>query len=187
MIIGFGHQREVGKDTAALIMSRYLKTQRTDLEIISIGFADPLYEVCTLLYSWAGFRDKRYYDLYKDQKDIILTPIGLTPREILIQMGTPAIREQVWDNTWLQYAMNRESDITFISDVRFPNEAQAIIDKGGKLVKIERPGLPEITDPNDPDNQLADWDAWDFTIENDGTLREFSAKCMEVLKCVELK
>jgi len=180
MIIGLGHQREVGKDLAGAILQTEIKVKCSHLEVRKVAFADPLYQLCKDIYGWMGFRSKEYYDTNKEMKEKPLEPIGKSPRQILIDMGTPAIRHVVWDETWLQYTMHLEADIIIITDVRFPNEAQAIKDKGGRLIKIERPGLTTVEDPNDPDNQLIGWSKWDAVLKNDGTIQDFSKICRKL-------
>ena len=81
--------------------------------------------------------------------------------------------------------MHQDHEIVIFSDMRFPNEAKAIRDAGGRLVLITRPGLPEVTDPNDPDNQLSDFDDWDYHIVNDGSMKDYEkqiASFVEALK-----
>lgn len=57
-----------------------------------------------------------------------------------------------------------------ISDVRFDNEAQAIKDKGGFIIEIERD--VDSTDSHASEKRLSD-SMIDFVVINDGTLEEF--------------
>ena len=62
-------------------------------------------------------------------------------------------------------------DDVVITDVRFPNELEAIKERNGNTILIQRKGLPDSTHiseqlPNDPSQ-------FDYIIENHGTLEDF--------------
>lgn len=77
-----------------------------------------------------------------------------TYREFLQRLGTEAIRNQIHPNTWVNalfadYKINNPKEGKtystldmpnwIITDVRFPNEAKAIKDRGGLVIKVDRP------------------------------------------------
>jgi len=179
-IIGFGHKKQTGKSTAASELGYYLIEQGYTIELVA--FADSLYEICNKLYSWAGFETKRFYDKHPEMKQIILENIGKSPRQILIDFGTKAVREQVYERTWVDYLLYRNSytDFLLISDVRFPNEFQAIRDRGGFLIKVVR---PQIMDTHDvADDAINETFLWDLTIINDGTIPQLRNKLIDGTK-----
>ena len=185
MIIGIGHQRGVGKDVAAMFMVQEFHQQYPTIgrTIKHASFAEPLYEVCEMLYAWAGFRTANYYNQNRAEKEEVLPLLGKSPRQILIEMGMK-VREII-PSTWVDYGMNQSHEIVIFSDMRFPNEAEAIKKAGGICVKITRPGLPLVEDPNDPDNQLSGFDDWDYHIVNDGSMKDYEkqiASFVEALK-----
>lgn len=60
-----------------------------------------------------------------------------------------------------------------ITDVRFPNEAQAIKDKGGIVIRVKRTELPQvITSPKHPSETALDNYDFDYKIFNTGTMEE---------------
>ena len=187
LIIGIGHQRGVGKDVAARVMKDRLENGPYSEvpSVVHTGFARPLYDVCVKLYGWAGLKEASYYDVHRDEKEQILPALGKSPRDILIAMGMKA--REIHESTWLDLTMLTEADIVIISDVRFPNEADAIHAAGGYLLKITRPGLPEISDPNDPDNKLASFSFWDYHINNDGGLLQFGIKIDDLVEEIKEK
>ena len=69
---------------------------------------------------------------------------GKTPRQAMQWLGTEWGRELVNPSLWIdawKVAVDREPDrLIVVDDVRFSNEAQAIRERGGIVVKIERPG-----------------------------------------------
>ena len=65
-----------------------------------------------------------------------------TPRILLQQIGTDLFRNQLHPNTWVNATFaNYQDNNWIITDMRFPNEAKAIKDRGGITIRIERPNL----------------------------------------------
>ena len=118
-----------------------------------------------------------------------ITRTPMTIRELLQRLGTDAMRVGLHTNTWVnalmsEYVMNKEhfNDIAngrevgdgypkwIITDTRFPNEAQAIKDKGGILIRVNRKGVNPIN--NHPSEVGIDnWD-FDHIIDNNGSINE---------------
>ena len=67
-----------------------------------------------------------------------------------------------------------------ITDVRFPDEAQAIKDWGGVLWRVDRPGLVG-GDGHASETAMDDYRGWDEVIVNDGTIAELRAKVGRLL------
>ena len=66
----------------------------------------------------------------------------MTPRKMLQQVGTDLFRKQLHPNTWVNATFaNYQNDNWIFTDVRFPNEAESIKDKGGIIIRVERPNL----------------------------------------------
>ena len=65
-----------------------------------------------------------------------------TPRILLQKIGTYLFRNQLHPNTWTNSTFaDYQDDNWIITDMRFPNEAQAIKDRGGITIRVERPNL----------------------------------------------
>ena len=61
---------------------------------------------------------------------------------MLQQVGTDLFRNQFHNNTWVNATFaNYQNDNWIFTDVRFPNEAESIKDKGGIIIRVERPNL----------------------------------------------
>ena len=76
-----------------------------------------------------------------------------------------------------------------ITDVRFSNEAKAIKEKGGILIRINRPqyldnGLVIRKDEHLSETALDDYDGFDYVIENDGTVQDLidKVKSLNIVK-----
>lgn len=94
----------------------------------------------------------------------------MTVRELLQKLGTEAMRNGLHTNAWVNatFANFKSSSRWLVTDVRFPNEAVAIIEKGGILIRLER-----NSDTGDHPSETA-LDNYDFNIviKNTGTLSE---------------
>lgn len=172
LIIGLGHAKRVGKDTLAQMVSTNIRAARPDWKVRIVGFADKLKDICEQLYGWDGLRDKDFYNTEEGAalREVKLPEIGLTPREIWIRMGTPAVREQVYQQTWIECALRPVDppDVLIVPDVRFPNEAYRIKALEGLLLKVERPGYEPANDV--ADRALAAYLGWHAIVHNDGDL-----------------
>lgn len=122
------------------------------------SFADPLKRLCMDLL---GLSYEQCYGTNEDKatKSTILwenmpdygkikyalkskAPKGLmTAREVMQHMGTEIFRKMN-TNCWTDYCINRinldKPEIALVCDCRFPNEADAIKNAGGKLVRLLR-------------------------------------------------
>lgn len=124
--------------------------------------------------------------------------IKLTPRKIMQLLGTECGREIIHPNIWVNSLFadyisspNKHSTTQWkgsnwiIPDTRFPNEANAIKDKNGLLIRVNRPiemGMVE-SDGNKAEfkqhpseTALDDYDDWDYIIENNESLEHLFNK-----------
>lgn len=175
-IIAFGHQKGVGKDTAAKFLNTILRIAVPHLVIKHISFAGKLKDITFQLFSWGGIKRAIYYESHPDQKEVFLPLLGCCARDMWIGIGNK-LRE-MWPSVWIDYAIKGvKADIIIISDLRFENEAIAIREIGGMLIKIIR-DVPRGTDA--AETSLLDWTVWHQIIDNNDTLDRLNAH-MEIL------
>lgn len=95
---------------------------------------------------------------------------NLSVREFLQTLGTNALRDQLHEDVWINALFSDFDDSKnwLITDVRFPNEAKAIKEKGGIVVRIDR-GLSADEHPSE--TALDDYE-FDYVIPNKGTIEE---------------
>ena len=70
----------------------------------------------------------------------------LTPRLVLQRWGTEVARKSWHDDTWiasLENKLHKTTNDIVITDVRFPNEIQAIKNAGGIVIRVKRGPEPE--------------------------------------------
>jgi len=183
-IIAFGHKKRCGKNTAATYAAQRLKYHFPDAWIRVTSFAWKIKDVANQLYRWAGVQTPEYYEDHQDEKEKRLPSIGMSPRELYVRLGTNAIREQVLGSTWVDYTLNQYNgasalriDYLLITDLRFPNEFDAIKSRGGYCVKIVRTGEEFPSDP--VDEALDEEDRWDAVITAKSSELGYLRNCVE--------
>lgn len=181
MLIGISGKKQSGKDTAALIIFKTLYIGNKYIQIKR--FADKLKLMTAILIDCDV---SRLEDNYFKNSSLGEGWGDLTPRKILQYLGTEVGRNlhpDIWVNSLLK-SYNPERDIWIIPDVRFPNEANAIKERGGILIRIDQPGLPEDNHPSE--TALDDYRRWDVVIHNDRSLENFNSAIKDDL-CPTLK
>jgi len=136
-VYGFAGKMGAGKNTAAELLKGYLQSQGKSVAIMA--YADRLKEIVADIFAFSNEQ------VYGGTKNIVDPRYNITPREAMQKFGTEYIRHLV-PNFWVEHLMSqlddREdgygTDVVFITDVRFINEALAIQERGGKIFNIER-------------------------------------------------
>lgn len=175
MIIAISGKANVGKDSFADMIIRILPTFKKQ------AFAGKLKHVSSILTGWP--------DQYtREGKAHYLPEWKMTVGEFQQKLGTDAIRNGLRDDAWIiaLFSDYEDGDNWIISDLRFPNEALAVRERGGVLVRINR----KIEDDCGRDNQhssetaLDEWGDWDFVIDNNQDLSYLARKANELLEMV---
>lgn len=137
-IIGLTGAARSGKDTAAEHLVETMGFER-------IAFADALRDMVM-----AGF-GLLPEDMQGDKKEEEIDWLGASPRRILQTLGTEWGRAHLGPDLWVKLAWRRMAEmhecgqrLFVFTDVRFDNEAQAIVNSGGTLLRLVRPGAPGV-------------------------------------------
>jgi hypothetical protein len=180
MIVGLGHNMGVGKDTAALALSR-------DLGFRKLAFADPLRDLAMHADPLITSNTRTVnVDVGHGRLGWAIKGLGYEAakrtypevRAFLQRLGYGA-RQVFGENFWTDQTMAKVAKhvagggAAVISDVRFLNEAPTIKEAGGLLIKITRPG--HNGDGHVSETELAEYDGWDLVIENTGSVVELEA------------
>ncbi|MFI6205939.1 hypothetical protein ACIBAI_05995 [Streptomyces sp. NPDC051041] len=179
-LIGLAGAARSGKDTAAQALLDVGWTRRAfadkvrhmlyamnpvlDEPSYTEGFTSLRYEVDT--YGWEAVKE-----MYPEV------------RRYLQRLGTDGGREVLGEDVWVD-ALFRDFETwgpTVITDVRFPNEADAIRARDGLVVLIERPGMKPIREAGHvSENALAGY-LFDDVIPNDGTVDQLRDRVMGLI------
>lgn len=136
MLIGLCGAAGAGKNTVAELLA-----DSDGCQFLQVAFADPLYECVSTI---TGLPVDKLKD--RSVKETAIPWLGKSPRQMLQSMGTEWGRNTIHDEIWIRITMERIKPelacgrSVVITDVRFDNEAQAILAAGGEVWKVTRPG-----------------------------------------------
>lgn len=179
-IIGLSGYARVGKDEAAKVLVEEFGFTR-------VAFADKLRDVLYALNPLVHPTKENYFTNHKTPTTLqeVIADWGWDGykesiysdeiRRLLQRLGTEAGRETLWDSIWVDAALtgHPEDAKLVVTDCRFPNEAQAIKERGGQVVRISRDGVGPAN-AHASETSLDDWN-FDYKIENNAkTLDEYA-------------
>lgn len=169
-LIGLSGKSGSGKDTAASLLWKAAGYVRQ-------AFASRLKKAVAEIY---GF-DR--YQLHDPMGKNTVDPYwGETPRAILQRFGTEAVRHGMGQETWVKAAMRVLPTRACFTDVRFPNEADAIRARGGFLIRLEREGAGLQGEAAlHPSETVLDDYQFDVVIQNNGTLSQLRNELVSAL------
>ncbi|RMH11792.1 MAG: hypothetical protein D6698_15905 [Gammaproteobacteria bacterium] len=152
ILIGLTGYKHSGKDTLAKhILSRVPGGKK-------YAYADPLKAVCHSLFGWDLERLNNDPEYKESADDPYCQMLGMSRRQLLQFIGTECFRERVDPDFWVKLTMTKiEQDnpkYAIISDVRFPNEAHAVWDRGGVIARVHRPDLGEPVDTHQSETNI---------------------------------
>lgn len=159
-LLGLAGLAGSGKDTAAKVLRSegwhqiaYADILREVLEAIDpiVGLdtntGKPKYLTNVILnWGWNGYKES----IYRDEI-----------RRLIQRTGTEGGRDIHGPQIWINHTFERMIPDTryIISDVRFPNEAKAIWDRGGKVIWIGRPARQRMEHSSETSFTSRDADA----------------------------
>jgi dephospho-CoA kinase len=215
MIIGINGRINSGKDTVGNLIkdincennweikkfARKLKETASLLTGIPVEkFEDQEFKKTFLDAHWNKEIFENKTSLDKDNKAYnksIIKP--MTVRELLQILGTDALRNNLHPDTWVNALMCyyipysvKGSDYEeyesnwIITDMRFPNEMQAVKANGGITIRVVRPSDKEISLDLHPSETSLDDAKFDYEIVNDGTMEDLKEKVEGIILHINL-
>jgi len=197
MIIGINGYAGSGKDTVGEIIKQIQPHEHWEIK----KFAGKLKDVAstilgipTLMFEDQEFKKKTLPQMWSNHG------LPMTVRDFLQRLGTDALREGLHPNTWVNalmmdykeqliniindegYQFEERYPNWVITDCRFPNEAIAIKNQGGVIVRINRPGINAVN--AHPSEVALDHWHFDYVIENDESIVELKHQVRDILKQV---
>lgn len=166
-LIGIAGPKRAGKDTLAFGLAAVLDMPRD-------SFAAPLRRFVAELLGWS------LDELEARKEDPIPWLDGITPRHMMQTVGTEWGRDMIHGELWVRSLLHRMAGGGVISDVRFENEAKAILESGGVVIQIDRPGAGQ-GDAHVSEKPL-DSQYISIRITNNGTRGDLLDKALEALK-----
>lgn len=136
-IIGITGAAGCGKDTLAMMIG-----EEFGHKICSV--AAPIKEGLNAMFGWKPAQwENRLW------KETPIAALGASPRVLAQTLGTDWGRTVAGPGLWINALLSRHFDgkpgaRVVIPDVRFDNEAEKIIERGGVVVHLHRPGLKSV-------------------------------------------
>jgi hypothetical protein len=173
-IVAFGHERGVGKDTAAGFLVMHLRRLSRNKNVCkaSMAYAAKL-EVCK---RYPLVREPEFYDTYREMKDMKIPEYGASARELWIKVSNEVMEEKPKYFLDLVINENRSADFLIITDLRYLHMAGDLVDRNGLAIKIER----DVPKADDVDRQLDCFQRWHKIIDNNCSFKDLDYQ-MELL------
>ena len=178
MIIGISGKAGSGKDTAAKMLEVLYanpdisyedfvnRKYKNFVDIEVVHFADILKETVQALFAIGEWETNT-----QEGKKVTISWIGKTVRELLQEVGQ-GLRDAIDPDVWVKalFANTEDWANIIIADVRYPNELEAIKERDGILLRIDRKGAGAGN--HSSETALDDYNDWDFHIGNNGSMEE---------------
>lgn len=168
-LIGISGQAGSGKDTTAKILQELLDTKGSYWMIER--FSAKLKDVCSTL---CGVYPSQFESA--EGKNRFYPEWNMTGRQILQKVGS-LLRDEFDKDVWIKLLFEDlplHANLEWIiCDLRYKNEFEAIKQRGGLCIRVDRPGLPE-----DPHQSEQEWRGFEFdwVIDNSGSLDDLRKK-----------
>jgi len=202
MIIGINGKIGAGKDTVGTIIQGLLLTNKKKFFEIK-KFAGKMKQIASILTGIPveKFEDQEFKECFLDVEwgtvqNIPLNSIPpfadmqfnvmMTVREFLQKLGTEAMRDGLHTNVWVNalFADYKKKSNWIITDMRFPNEMEAIVKRHGITIRVTRPdskdGYKFFGDLHPSETALDDA-KFDYEIINDGSMEKLVKKVRKIL------
>lgn len=179
-LIGISGKKGSGKDTFFSLLNKIASQRGVNFE--NRKFADALKQICSILSgkSIEYFTDR---ELYGEK----IKSFNMTSRELMQKLGTEVLRDNFDSDIWVKTLFNqyRRNSNWVITDVRFPNEANAIKYRGGTLIRLER----DLGDNDEHRSEIAldGYKGFDYIIDNNGTLEKFKKNVIDVVTDIGIR
>jgi hypothetical protein len=173
-LIGVSGKKKSGKDTFFELFSRYASQKNINFE--NRKFAKKVKEICSMLTGMdiEYFMDRQFYNEKVNGFD-------MTSRQLQQLIGTEVFRNNFDTDVWVKSLFNsyRANNNWIITDVRFPNEADHILNRGGKVIRINRPDVDD-GDTHLSETALDEYDRFTYIIDNNDTYDVYKSKIINV-------
>ena len=199
-LIVISGKARAGKDTLGEIMKQNFKEN-----YFTMAYANELKRICGKAFElskeqlWGDLKevpDTRYPKKIKWFTAVTGTITDdmpeqeyWTPREILQHIGTEsyrAVEDGFWVRQLFKYIDRNYLENVIITDGRFPDEINAVKDKGGIHIRImrEEEGAAQ-GQQHASEVSLDNFDDADYVIQNNGTIAELEVIAEKIIKEIE--
>ena len=161
------------QDSNDYILQQLCKKMNPFVKVYS--FADPLKkDVCMNVL---GLTHNQCYGSDRSKNEEVdcfwpKTNYRMTAREVMQYVGTDifrTIKSDVWTSAIISKINRDSSQLSLITDCRFPNEVECIKNNNGVVVRLDRNTCDSIhVSETALDKENYDWNKFDYIVENNG-------------------
>lgn len=176
MIVGILGKKGHGKDTVGGFLKAY--------GFETVSFAQPLKRAAKIIF---GLTESQVNGSI-EEKEAVDPAWGKSPRELLQLLGTEVGRS-IDSEVWIKSCFNKldPNKRWAITDVRFPNEAAAIKERGGIIIKVVRDGFDSGSRNEHASESQIDQIPCDYLLTNYGSLDDLRSQVQDVCLLMGLK
>lgn len=182
-LLAFSGRKQSGKDTLGnFLVEKGMNLFGGGVKVTKLGWADPLKRMIGDLFqipdNWLWGTDEDKNNLTSVIRGNLPHYVGgnnfdqvLTVRELMQQFGTEIIRKMnsdAWVNASMAKLDREKLDFVVFIDTRFPNEVNAIKDRGGKVIRLTRNEDSFSNHESELilDRENYDWSNFDIVLDN---------------------
>lgn len=176
MIIGFTGKARNGKSTASEFAKEILGNN-VDRINMKDGLVMEMIQNFPDLLKEIGKKENMLLDELFQLKPPLM-------RALMINYGTEVRRKDhhdYWVEKWKESALASEEDHIICDDLRFLNEAEAVSELDGIIIRIIRPGFASSSSNHTSETEM-DKIVADYEIVNDGDINELHIKIEQTLQ-----
>jgi hypothetical protein len=172
VLIGLTGYARVGKDSTADFMVR-------DYDYVKMSFADPMRKALVTLDPIIRLGESMPVHLSQVLPSMTWDELKAESpdiRPLMQRLGTEVGRNMFGENFWVNLAMAEAEKLENVvfADVRFKNEADAISEAGGIIIRVSREGFGPANE-HVSETDMDDYPV-DYVINNSSNLDKLSAK-----------
>ena len=177
MLIGIHGKSHSGKTS----LSRWLGSSQGFKER---SFSNPIRQLCQMHFDGEG-RGRSRIERFLERPQFFARPTREWERNVLRIIGS-AYRA-VDEDYWLRQC-HEPSGNTVYDDVRYPNEARWVRDRGGILIRLTEIPIGYTWDEHESETALDEWTDWDAVYERipDSTVEDMYAWAEKQLQGVAI-
>ena len=129
--------------------------------------------------------DSKFNKMVK-QLDPALVSCNLNLRQLLQYFGTEIMQKYFGKRVWINSTMQNRSEYTIISDLRFIEEYNAVKEKKGIVIYVNRPNYEFGQHASEREmKELLENDKYDFIIDNNGSIENLFVQIKSIVKELE--
>jgi len=184
-----GNAARYGDHPDSRLDDRFREVIHTELGIADGGTPDQAHSALRALKPYVGIGQRLSDVIPEIGWDAVKETIPEV-RRLLQYLGTECIRAHYGDDTWARRALEDAALVdgpVVITDVRFPNEAQAIMDASGYLVRLTRPDRDVSGDRAHASEALIDLLPADLEVANDSSIPHLWRKAEAIADALDAK